>query len=335
MTVKNMALAAAGGSIFILVLVSVFLLYRGFRAFNRAEKMLDQSKSELQSFYAQNPFPSESNVGRIQGNAKVLAEWLDRLMEALRKGSVEPENKTPSTFMNLLSEKRNALQKSARQSGTETPPDFAFGFERYSTGKLPAPSDVFRLTQQLTMIERICTVLFEEKTTHIVSISRDAFEEGGGDTSGDEASGRGARGRGGRGREEPAAGGGEGVARDAGILKEGALYSKLHFKIALAARERTILPILNRLAKSDMFTVVTAVSFAKEGEDVLTPPAPEGASGEGRASEPSVAGDAKKETPVAPAERYPTRRERLVSGPDLEKPMRITLEIDVLNFRAK
>ena len=166
MTGKNVVLMAAGGIIAVLVLISVFLLYRGFRDFRKAEGVLNRAVTELRGYYAKDPFPSGQNVSRIKDNAKTLGDWLDRLMDGLRTGQIEPDSKTPGTFMALLNGKRIGLQKAAKQSGTGLPENFAFGFERYEKGTPPVPPDVARLTQQLTMVENICAVLFAEKANH-------------------------------------------------------------------------------------------------------------------------------------------------------------------------
>lgn len=344
MTLKKILISVGVVVILVLVGFAGFLLYRGYREFSMASVKLGQFTSQRRSYYDKEPFPSAENLQREKENVDVLNGWVDRLLESLRRGQVEPQRVTPSGFRKVFNDTQQALLARARSNGIEVGEGFAFGFDHYATGELPVPTDVPRLTQQLAIIEEICKIFFEEGVGEIVFIERDEFEGGPTDVGAPGSPSSSSR-RTRPGVRRPSRPGGspsQTARSDAGILKEGALFSQLHFQFGLESKEAPLLAALNRLAAHDMFVVIGSVSFEKTADDVRAavtekaepkvgrPVARAGLldvlngveSGEGAASA----------QPEAVPRPFVSRHERVVSGPELEQPMRVNLELDVYRF---
>jgi hypothetical protein len=345
--------------------LSGFLLFKGIRQFASAEVKLKRSVSMLRNYYVRNPFPSTANVDKEVENVRVVEEWYGKLLGALKGGEIAPQQKTPSTFMTLLSNTKNALVAQARPnqpSGTALPKDFAFGFDRYmAIGSLPAPADVPRLTQQLMITEQICRILFEERARGLLAIRRDEFE----DVAAPPQEGAAPSARPLTRLPVTPEAAGEGVGqpkpdevKQAGILKEGALYARMHFSVSFKATEKELLGILNRLSRHDMFAVVSSLRMDKAENDVAavksapagpaadvespraTSPSAEKTSARARRSPgraaaapaPEVASGSEPAPAEEKAKATGTRLERLVCGPAMEKPMTVKMELDVYRF---
>jgi len=323
---RNTLLVIVGVIVGVLLLLAGILLYRGISRFSEAENKLKSSMLLLKGFYGKDPFPSEENIARERENVGILNRRFEDLLGGMRAGQIESVKKTPSTFMILFSDTKIKMVRMARERGVEVPENFAFGFDRYSaSGILPAPGDVPRLTQQLAVMERLCRIQFEENISELVLVVRDQFED-----SAERAGGGGRPSRHGRpsrpGSFQPGAGTQPRLLKQnkrAGLMEEDSLYAKLHFIVELKTKEAALFNVLNRLAANRMFAVVTSVEIKKDSPDVL--------SVKEKAVEPAE--DA-IEAPVTDYLEAKSRLERLVSGPDLEKPMSVILEIDVYRFRA-
>jgi len=289
-----------GGVVVMLLFGSVgFLLFKGINRLSNTRKKLEKSMMELSNYYRNDPFPSEENVAQEKKNVEVLQNWFGELIRNLREGQIEPkEDKSPSTFMDLLGDRKNGLIKLAKSSGAALPKNFAFGFDRYFASSVPpAPDDVPRLTQQLTIIEDLCKVLLEERVKEIVAIGRSEFEDKRSRAASDIKN------------------------ADTGGMDD--LYTKMHFVFEFKAKENSVWSILNCLTSHHMFIIPTLLQFEKQGEDIL-------------GSKPK--GEESRESEEKAADRFddfPSRRERLVCGQEFETPMMVKLEVDVYTFLKK
>jgi|GEM_PF-711148 len=355
---KNAIFMAVGVAGALLVLLAAFLLFRGIGQLNKTAKRLDGALRSLRDLYDANPFPSAANVELEKENLKTVKHWYQELGRTLRKGQITPDNKSPSTFMGLLGETKNDLIKLAAKSGTTLPPQFAFGFDRYfaAGSTLPAPTDVGRLTQQLRMADRLCKALYDSRATSITSLQRIEFEGSASGKSG--AANRQKSGVMGDTREDENATEEGNRKSDAGLLKPGDLYASFHFVVEFTGREQAVLSFLNQIAREEMYVVITSVRMEKDGSDVRTslpmekvekkdespvveqkkPDARRRPGAAARAKE-AAAPEAKVEKPaekLAPEVlRELPRRERMMSGFDLEKPMKVRVELDVYSFPAE
>jgi hypothetical protein len=320
MKTKQIILLSVAGLLAVILGVSGFLLFRGIREFGREEQALDRAVKTLENYYARDPFPSPENEQREQDNIRVLQEWFVGLVGALRRGQAEPTPLTPSNFIRLFSKSSSELNAMAQAHKTAVPESFAYGFDRYSaSGVLPAPPDVPRLAQQLAIVDAVGKVLFESGIRELVEVRREEFESAaaGGASAAPTVS---------RFSRFGTTATAEGGQRDwtakptAGELTPGALYTGLRFGFRFRSGEDAVLKVLNALAAQEMFCVVTYLSVEKEPEDVLAAPSK------------------KVDVTTPEAERklaVPPRRQRVVSGPAVEKPMNVDMEVVVFRFAGE
>jgi hypothetical protein len=311
MTKKSIIFGSVAVVLAALFVVAAVLLFRGISRFSRTEAEVDTKKRQLRMFYEKEPFPSAENVDLERENVATAQKWFDRLINNLREKQIDPdETKSPSMFILTLQRKKEKLDGMFPK--TE---ELSFGFERYlaETMEPPLPAEVPRLTQQLLIIEELAEVLNKAGVKKVTGIDRELFEGGGAAPSGGRPTGR-RRGRDSRDRiKNPGA----------GLIPEGALYGKFHFTVEFEAKEDVLLEALNRLTNRDLFIVPTWVALEKQETDIRT----------ADALENEKAGLGGKEE--SKKDREPFRDERVVSGPALEEPLKIRLELDVYNFAER
>jgi hypothetical protein len=256
-----------------------------------------------------------------------------------------PTNVSASVFMQKLQDivVRKAKAAPLVEGKRSVSPDFAFGFERYvgPSSRMPRENEVSRLVQQLGIIVQLTDEMYAANVLHINSISREVFEEGGEEQpSEEEEEPSGGRGRGrGRGRRGPR-GGGEGEGRGQALLAPIVtdLYEGQHFVLRFTARQDAVIDLLNRIARLRYFSVVTDVRMQKVGPDVRPPVAPNEKDEGGRPSRRGGRDAADRTEEVTQeAEAQPVLSElppaqRLMSGPDVDPPLDVTVELDVFNF---
>ena len=351
---KNIAISLTVLIVVLLLVVAACLLVRGIMQFNESEARLVVAKQRLQELYDKKPFSSQSNVNKEKENVAILNEWFLKLTAVLRKGQIEPAQKSPSTFMSLLQGKKPELIRQANEFSKVVSDDFGFGFERYldTSSALPEPNDVPRLTQQLTIIEKLCGVLFSEKIEQLSVLQREVFEAGPDAVAVSPGGSYGSKAKTGVAPKL--------VNKGAGLLGDEDLYAKLHFIVEFKAREAVVLNVLNKLASHEMFVVVSSFDIKKEGSGLdeikariaasASPAtqthiaAPSSSSNEVDPfdEKPVVVDKAMGVSPAkgeqsvkpAPAEKR-DRESRIVCGPELEKAMNIKIELDVYRFRGE
>lgn len=297
-----------GTLVFAVVLAAAaILLVRGILGLSGAESDLHVRQTELDGYYAYDPYPSPGNVQREKENGEVLQNWYKALLTMARRGQLQPAERSPSNFMSLLGDRRTQLSQLATSNSVTLSRDFAFGFDRYfaAGSMLPALEDVPRLTVQLLVIDKLCTTLFEERISELLGVEREEFESAAGAPVKRRSTGR------------PALQGA--AVSNAWVIGKGALFGKMHFVIEMRVREKALLAVLNRLAKADLFVVVTGLSIEKEGNDVKAVPK--------RRREGETTTTDESATNV-----IPPHAERIISGLEVERPMRVMLDVDVFRF---
>jgi hypothetical protein len=312
------------GAIVALLLIGLcaFFLFRGISKLGAAEKELARKKITHEGFYKTNPFPSKQNVEQEKNNVAALEEGIGKLADSLKAGEVKAVPTRPSEFISLLGSKRKELGVAADQSGTALPVNFAYGFEQYCTpdGPRPSPTESPVLSQQLTVIEHVCGIMFQGKAKEIIKITRDELSNPG---SG-----------GGRNRLGGAA---PSTQNEAGKTEDKALFTKLHFVFEFKAKENSILDILNHIARSNIFMVVTSLKIDKEFPDILDMRPAEAPAGErvghsGEDDDVPVAVTPAATNALAVSDRSLPRNKRLMSGPKMEKPMKVKMFLEVYKF---
>lgn len=290
------------------------LLIQGFAAFYQVEKRLTGKKAELEALYNRNPFPSEANLQTERRNLQTLDQQIGDLMTEMGRGQVQSIEQSPPKFIAQFWAVRKALQDKARERGVAVAETFDYGFGRHMSGSLPAPQDVARLTQQLTVVQQLCDALFDAGVLELNAVGREEFETG--DKAAREAE-RDVRPRSRRPAAETASINTQEAS--AGVIPEGAMYGHWHFLFKFTAREGALLAALNRLAKEPLFVVVSSLEV--KGDDSIKSINTDAAGREAR-------GGAEAAEPAAAA----SRGLKIVCGRDV--PLQVSMGVDVYQFKA-
>lgn len=279
-------------------------LFLSARLYAKQVLALDAVTTRLQQLYRRDPFPAAANVHKEAENLKDVIDQYNELNELLRAGQVNLQPMKAVDFMQFREKSLRKLRSSLQNARIKFPEKYAFGFDKYEGGQMPASGDVPRLVQQLKIIEALCDILQKAAIVELVAIERDNFEQA---ARGADASGR---------RGAPGAPGTPG-APSSEALGGDKLVSSQHFKISVKAREIAVIEMLNLLASQPMFIVVTRVEMTNSRQEYSTGPATAGA----------VAAPAPPGTPGAPE---PAVRERqIILG---REELDVKLELDVYQF---
>ncbi len=331
----------------LLLLGAAYLLFRSMMQFRRVDAQFAQLQNRLGQFYRAEAFPSLENVGRERENQEEVEAWFAQLMAELGKGNVSSEERSPSRFVGVLERARERLLQQAASGRVRFPEGtratFAFGFDRYvGTGRLPAPDDVPRLTEQLMLVTRLAWVLFESEITSLRSIERDVFEDGPAASVMEPTPTPTTRRSAARRADTAAA---APPVRVPGIIAQDEDFGVYRFVLEFSARESALASVLNAFSSGPTFVVVRSLTLRKEVPNLLvvrTAPQP------GAPAQPATARpvadvsflfggleDPAQERAAAP------RQESTVLGPshpvsgiEMEIPMQVRLELDVYKFRG-
>lgn len=323
---RHLGLIVTGAITLLLVIVLGVMLIRFQGEYRRVRAGLASAESRLQRLHERDPYPSNTNVEMVRSNLVVLQRFYDQLYSTLKLGQVESVDLEPAGFPPLLDRTIKRLYARASEGGVQVPPRFSFGFERYALGSLPNKEDVARLNVQLRAIEKICEIIFNNKVSELTAVERTVFEKG----VIEQMAGTGRR----RVFAEPE----QGVRTEEWKDPSG-LFSRETFTFSIVAPDSVILNLLNNLARSGLFVVVSSVEMIGEVPSVKPAevttstgmPSAAGAVQPPRAAEAGVSligGPAPGEAGVAPKEP-PPHEERIVAG---RAKVKATLQIRVYRF---
>lgn len=317
---RKMIIIAIAVVLGLLFLGAVTLVVLKFRDFAGAEAVLKADKERLQALYTRNPFPSGANLKLERENIAVLKDELVELQQAMGEGQIEPVVQSPARFITQFFETERDLLTRAAASGIAVPKNFDYGFGMHMKGDLPATVDVPRLTQQLKIVEALCLILYKANITSLDALSRQEFEVGAAPAAAPAPKHK-------KGRGDVPSVANEIQVKNvvepkAGLVPDGQLYGSWRFQFQFKGRETAVMKVLNGLAASSIFAVVTRLEIKgderlfdrKEGESTVPKgPAPEGAEG------------------VAVEKEAPKGRDyRVVCG--RENILTVKMELDVFQF---
>ena len=260
---KNTVLIVGGGTALILMLVALFMLYRFYRAYDRASKDLRSTMSQLRSLQERAPYPSRENAALVRTNLMIFQNYFEGLFKSLKEGQIEPVETEAAKFTPLLRDGILRVSRRAQDAGVMLPVNFAMGMERYKRGNLPSGVDVPRLVVQLKTLEALCGLLIDAKVTEVVSVKRRIFEQGV-ENQETPVGNSGRWGRWGPGGGAPAPEAPPAGSTQTETVDSSGLFSIEHYTIECKCHESSVWDILNALAKSKLFTVVTSVAVAND-----------------------------------------------------------------------
>lgn len=293
---KNMVLVVGGAISLLLALILVVVLIRVRSSYVRVQRELNLEQQKLVRLNQRDPYPSDENVEIIQTNYVVLQKFFRELMALLRQGQEEPRAIEPAEFPVRLDRTIRALWQKAAAQKVVLPQRFAFGFDRYMLGTLPAREDVYRLVIQLDTIAHLCDVLFQCKINELVSVERPLFEASlriSTEETQWEAQ-----------EEQP-----ELQEEEIPYQDPSKLFTRERYRITFRGTDASVREVLNRLAAHRRFFAVSRVELDNEGGVPTVAPPP---------SQPTSG--------VAP---ILTHEDRVVAGREL---VRATISVDVYRF---
>ena len=319
-----------------------------------AEK--EASASALDRIYKKEIFPNAENVKALDSVLEEFGQGREAMTNLLAKSNVNksaPGEISPSAFQSKLSAGIRKFHEIAplvdgRKSVADS---FAFGFDAYyGKDAMPKEEEVPLLVQQLGITALLVREIYVAQVSQLTKIERDARDA---ETLALlKDSGRG------RKDSDPE------EEEDTRVRKpkkgkkaepeRAPLFTSQKMALEFTARQNALIDLLNRLnATQKPFVVVKSVSAKKTGDDLRKPPAQEAAPAEGESRRgraererparrrPGRRGqDAQPEepapraaepaAPTPPAELPPEMR--VVSGPDIDPPLSVRLELEIFNF---
>lgn len=315
---KHMVLIAGGGVATLLLIAALVLMFRYQGQYASVSSELESARARLQQLSSRRPFPSAENVAKMKENLDQVQTMALDLQAALQRSQINGEAMEPAEFAPLLERTTQKLRQRAAEAGLTIPEGFTFGFERYTTGELPAPSDVPRLVAQLRAVDALCDILLQARVSHVDSVGREMFDaQAVGNNSSAAALVVRSRGRSAEAVAAPSV--------QVPAVASNELYGVERLAVSFQARESSVWEVLNGIARSPVFMTIADIQM----ENVL---AAKGDLGKKVPPAPVVAGDVKLPagTPPPPAQ-YPSRKDRIVSGVE---PVSVTLVVDIYRFNS-
>ena len=242
----------------LLIFAAAFMLFRFQRHYAAVNEQLQEQQTRFQALNNRDPYPSSSNIKLARKNLDNLRGYFRDVSASLREGQIEPRDMERADFPPLVERTLNSLWTAAAQSKVSFPENFAFGFQRYIAGELPATNYIPRLMVELKEVEELCRLLFDARISRLTDITRTEFDVADvqeATESSDSGRGR-TRGRKrARSKEKKAT-----KTITAGVDAAGdGIYTVEKYKLSFTARENALWTLLNNMANSPMFVVVTSI----------------------------------------------------------------------------
>lgn len=166
---KNPFLGGLAVATTLLVAASAYYLSGALGRYSEAETAYASSKAALEQLQAAKPFPSDDNVRKakdeLEGVRKVLAE-------IGQKVRVEAPSATQTSFMDDLARMVKEIKSRAEAAGVALGDDFYLGFDAYQS-QPPSEAAAPKLALQLQSIQKVVSILVDERVQSIGHIHRD------------------------------------------------------------------------------------------------------------------------------------------------------------------
>ncbi len=318
------------GGLLVLAVVAglVYVLLSARGRYQEGMSSLAMVQGKLARLTSRPVFPSAANVQTLGKQADVYQDYLGGLFDDMRQGQGAVQAITRDGFRQTIEEKYRELVREARDKNVVLPADFAFGFQRYTAGNLPAEDEMDRLVDQLRSVAALCRILYDSGVAELTAVERTVFEKDAQAAPEEEEYGR----RGMRNRADAA----EAPPPSIELYRDpDGLFTREHYALSFRAAVPAVWSVLNRFAKGTPFAVVTKVEIANEARPAVAAPKTEEAATAGGArpvaataagwQSPGLRADesAKKEPEILPREL------RVVAGQELPA---VRLELDLYRF---
>lgn len=263
MTKQQKIYACFGGAVGVCALALGWFLYSAYADYQAAlegdeegTEGLSAAKEKNNKFYTQSkPFPSSDSIKQIESNKTVYAEWINRATVLAARGDCPPppSDLDGTVFKQNLFEQVTRMQKyPGGVNGRICSDKFLFGFDQYlgEAGKTPERLELLKLYAQFVTITNVVDLFQASGVLEIRKIERVEMHE---DVENANARG-GQRNRNGKGK----------AGQDVAALEP----KHFDFNLEYVVRASSFVKVLNGLAKSQRFYVVSNLSFEQEGESL-------------------------------------------------------------------
>lgn len=262
---KQQKIGICGGAVFgVCVLALGWFLYSAYDACVVAEEGDPESgdeglvaaKQKNKGFYTQStaakPFPSADTITSVKSNEAAYVKWRTEAIAVAARGDCPPppENLAATVFKQRIYDEVTRMQKlPGGTAGRICASGFLFGFDQYlgEQGVTPKKHELPQLYAQLGVITNVVDLFAQSGIVEVRKFERPALED-------PEAEGESQRGKA-KGKDKS--------GKAAAATDEPKRYD---FKVEYTVRAPAFAKVLNGLAKSDRFYVVSEFGFSREGE---------------------------------------------------------------------
>ena len=339
MTKQQKVYIGLGGVYGLCVLALVWFLYSAYA--ERQETLeggestpvgLEAAKaSYVKSYTQEKPFPSRDSIDRVKANEKAYAEWRQVNLREVSKGDCPPPppGLEGSVLYNMMQNQRDAMRvfPGGADNGHICSDKFQFGFEPYlvdedDKNKAPMPpqnsKQLSELYVQFVMITNMVDILHASGgSVEIRKIKRQELK--GDEESADKQANK--RKKGGKAKS----------AKGAAAVDKPKCYN---FDLEFSVRPSAFVNVLNAFATCPRFFVVEDLEFKHEGE-MLKDRLNQAANPSKSKDEQQTVGRQGRSRGRGVQEKKEKKVEfdgDLVTRPDLEKPILVTMKLSVYDF---
>ena len=321
MTKQQKLGACFGGAFALCALALGGLLYSAYAEHQAAlegddegAEGLNAAKQKYGNFYSQsNPFPSDEALALVKSNEAAYVAWKDDAIDLASKGDCPPppQGLGGTVFKNRLYEQVTRMQKlPGGVAGRICAPTFLFGFDKYlgEAGGTPEQKDIPKLFAQLTTVTNVVDIFAQSGVLEIRAFERLATQE----DAEEEDGARNARQRNkSKGKASKADAGDEGPKR-------------FDHRLEYTVRASAFAKVLNGLAKSPRFYVVSDFGFEHEGESLKTRL--------DRAASPAASGSSRSRRGRDRERKEQENEGGFVTNPETDPPILVRMKLSVYDF---
>ncbi len=330
---KNMSFWIGGAVSAAVLAAAGYLVFRYQATYSKLNADLRQETDRLRGLNQGNPFPSKENIEILRKDADQLAAYLTKVQKTFQYDAVAPEMIEPAEFAVFLERNMKEIRRAASAGGTKIPESGSLALERYTKGELPNIEAIPRLVSQVKIIHELVDILAAEKVEEILDVQREMFEssikaEVEGQEQPESAQQQ-------RQFASSTATAGSSAMESMPHSESNDLFDVERVQVSFSANEHAVWEVINSLARSKMFAVVSHVEIHNGLVITVKPPqAPAAAPAPAATAQASsdIFGAAQPAAaPVEPvaAVVVPPREERVVAG---REPIRVDLVVDVYRF---
>ncbi len=274
---------------------------------------LNDAQAANMKYYSQsNPFPSESAIATINANRAAYTNWMDQAVQQASRGDLPDApsglsgNAFKGNYLDVCLTKMRQLPGNAK--GLICAEDKWFGFERYmgSEGATPKQDDVPKLYKQFVTVTNMVDIFVKNGVLQVVSVNLNPNKERDDDDARSASQGN-------KGQKSNSD---KGAAANTRV--------RYDYEFVFYARAAAIVKVLNALATSPRFYVISEFGFKHEESESLKNRLERITSGGG-------------ESPTRRGRRNRDKQEGeeskgAVTDPATDPPLLVTMKLSVYDF---